>query len=118
MEVHMLRASCWGLALSFLLLTTSDSCAQSPANSRNGGAGTGAKTSGVSAEWLGQVGEDRVNSGVSVGPDGLADAKIVVRGLLKDVEIVGIVLKSSTGIQWHSGANPGALISSELIRRG
>lgn len=75
-------------------------------------------SAGFSAEWVGQGPEDRVGTGVAVGPDGVPDAKIVLRKLRPNVEIVGVVVKESTGPQWHSGANPDAMISAELVRRG
>jgi hypothetical protein len=109
----------FALALSLALGIGSDLAAQQrSARTKGTKPSSAAKDGSFSAEWAGQGREDRVGTGISVGPDGIADAKLVVRGLLKDAQIVGLVLKGASGLQWHSGANPDAFPSSELIRRG
>ena len=75
-----------------------------------------AKASGLAAEWGAQGREDRVGSGLAVGPDGIADSKIVLRGIRSESPIVGVVVKGA-GNEWHSGANPDAKTSGELVRR-
>ena len=105
------------LAMAVALGGGSDVAAQATKTKNRGARPAAAKSDGFSAEWVGQGREDRVGTGVSVGPDGVADAKIVVRGLIKDAQVVGVVLKSGSGLQWQSGVNPDAFPSAELIRR-
>lgn len=105
-----------GFVLSVSLAATENATAQSRSRSRT--TRPVPNSTGLSAEWLGQTREDRVSPSVNVGPDGLADAKIVLKGLLKDVEVAGVVVKGPAGLQWHSGVNPNAFMSAELIRRG
>ena len=107
----------FALALALTLGVSSNVAAQSPKSKSRGAKSAVPKSDGFAAEWVGQGREDRVGTGVSVGPDGIADAKIVLRGLVKDAQIVGVVLKNASGLQWHSGANPEAFPSAELIGR-
>ena len=57
-----------------------------------------------------------VGPGVSVGPDGLQDARIRLSGLGVKVPIKAIRIDGSDGMHWESGSNPGLLPNAELIR--
>jgi len=116
----MMRSPRFGMALGLLLvgMAAVDCDAQSRSRAKNARPSEAARTtSGFSAEWIGQGREDRVGSGPSVGPDGLADTKIVLKGITSEAAIVGVIIKSSGGVEWNTGVNPDAKPSAELVRR-
>lgn len=68
------------------------------------------------ATWVGQEGQDRVGTGVGVGPDGIQDARIALARLDPEVEIRWVEVEGPQKLRWQSGTNPKAYANAELIR--
>ena len=70
----------------------------------------------LSAEWLGQTGEDRTGPTAAVGPDGWQDALIQLIGLSPNLAITAVRITGPLGKEWVSGRNPQGRANAELIR--
>src|SRR5262249_47401016 len=70
----------------------------------------------LGARWLGQGPSDRTGPGPSVGPDGLQDARLALRGLSADVEVKSVLIEGPPGTRWRSGVNPEGDSNAELAR--
>ncbi|MHC5540051.1 right-handed parallel beta-helix repeat-containing protein, partial [Singulisphaera rosea] len=68
------------------------------------------------ARWVGQEGQDRVGTGVGVGPDGIQDARIALERLDPAVEIRWVEVEGPQKLRWQSGTNLKAYPNAELVR--
>jgi hypothetical protein len=73
-------------------------------------------TAALGASWTGQDGRDRVGRGPSVGPDGLQDVALSLRGLSPKAEIEAVAVDAPGLPGWRSGTNPEGRDNAELIR--
>ena len=78
---------------------------------------------GIEAKWVGPwlgggPAPDRTNPGINVGPDGVADAHILIAKLPPQAEIreVAISLPGAKEPTWRSGLNPEGAMSAEFAR--
>ncbi len=72
----------------------------------------------LSAEWSGsdQKAADWTGPGPAVGPDGLVDSCIELRGLSTQIEIKSILIEASGPLRWRFGTNLEGDSNAELVR--
>ena len=68
----------------------------------------------LSASWLGSNGTDLVNPSPSVGPDGVADARIGLTGLSASSTIASVSVAGPNGLVWRSGLGSGGAWDMEV----
>lgn len=68
----------------------------------------------MEASWLGWSLEDRVGNQTAVGPDGLPDARIALRGLSTRSPIEAVAIIGPFDLRWESGVNPHGYPHAEL----
>src|SRR5271157_5562142 len=67
----------------------------------------------LQARWMGEEKQDRVGSGPSVGPDGVADVRIRLAGVSTRVPVKAMRVEGPGALKWESGSNPELLPSAE-----
>ena len=67
----------------------------------------------LQARWLGQEKLDRVGSGPSVGPDGVADVRIRLSAVSAKIPPKALRIEAPGGLKWESGPNPDLLPGAE-----
>ena len=67
----------------------------------------------LQARWMGQEKQDRVGSGPSVGPDGVADVRIRLTAVSTRVPVKAMRVEGPGAMKWESGSNPELLPSAE-----
>ena len=67
----------------------------------------------LQARWMGQEKQDRVGSGPSVGPDGVADVRIRLAAVSTRVPVKAMRVEGPGALKWESGSNPELLPSAE-----
>ena len=70
----------------------------------------------LSAAWIGQDGRDVVGQGPSVGPDGLVDVRIELKGLSAAVALTELAIDAAGDFHRRYGVNPEAHGNAELVR--
>ena len=70
----------------------------------------------LAVTWIGQEPGDRVGSGPGVGPDGLQDARLALRGLSAGFEVRSVLIEGQAGTRWRFGVNPEGDSNAELVR--
>jgi hypothetical protein len=68
------------------------------------------------AAWIGQEAGDCVGSGPGVGPDGLQDAHLALRGLSAGFEVKSLLVEGPAGTRWRFGINAEGDSNAELVR--
>jgi hypothetical protein len=75
----------------------------------------------LSAQWLGQDGNDWTGNGPSVGPDGIQDFHLKVSNISAGSTLSGLVLTANPGtasaLSWQIGTNPQGYSNAELLNR-
>ena len=66
--------------------------------------------------WIGQDGQDRVGTGVGVGPDGIQDVHLGLSNLSPGIAITDVTIRSSAGSSWDFGTNPSGFATAALDR--
>ena len=75
---------------------------------------------GLSAQWLGQDGNDWTGNGPSVGPDGIQDFHLKVSNISTGGIVSSLVLTANPGPSaqsWQIGTNPQGYSNAELLNR-
>src|SRR5271157_5598484 len=75
---------------------------------------------GLSAQWLGQDGNDWTGNGPSVGPDGIQDFHLKVSNISTGGTVSSLVLTANPGLSaqsWQIGTNPQGYSNAELLNR-
>ena len=76
---------------------------------------------GLSAQWLGQDGNDWTGNGPSVGPDGIQDFHLKVSNISTGGTVSSLVLTANPGtssaLSWQFGTNPQGYSNAELLNR-
>ena len=75
---------------------------------------------GLSAQWLGQDGNDWTGNGPSVGPDGIQDFHLKVSNISTGGTVSSLVLTANPGPSaqsWQIGTNPQGYSNAELLNR-
>ncbi len=67
----------------------------------------------LQARWMGQEKQDRVGSGPSAGPDGIADVRIRLAGVSTRVPVRAMRVEGPGALKWESGSNPELLPGAE-----
>jgi hypothetical protein len=70
----------------------------------------------LTVTWIGQKSDDWVGSGLGVGPDGLQDARLELRGLSPGIEVRSVLIEGPAGIRWRFGVNADGDANAELVR--
>jgi hypothetical protein len=73
-------------------------------------------TAALGVIWAGQDGRDRVGPGAAVGPDGVQDVALALRGLSPRAEVESVAVDAPGRAGWRSGTNPEGRANAELLR--
>ena len=75
----------------------------------------------LSAQWLGQDGNDWTGNGPSVGPDGIPDFHLKVSNISAGATVSSLVLTANPGtssaLSWQFGTNPQGYSNAEFLNR-